>query len=77
MSDSTLWAAFRSPSPVDALRELVLQWKSAGVTQAAAEARLSDFLAVVSEDPLLDDDPIRDVFDFVVGFCSSQARLFS
>lgn len=42
MSDSVLWTAFRSPSPVEALRECVVQWKSAGVTQAEAEVEPGD-----------------------------------
>jgi hypothetical protein len=74
--DPSLQKALRAAEPVEALCELVLEWKRAGVTQAEATERLQCFLHEVQSDPLLDDDPIRDVLDFVVGYCSKGARLF-
>jgi hypothetical protein len=76
-SDDDLWAALRANGPVEALTTVVLAWKVRGVTAAEAEQRLTAFLHVVMNVGVLDeDDPVRDVLDFVTGECSPHSRLF-
>jgi hypothetical protein len=59
------------------LMRVVAAWKAAGCTQPEAELRLMAFLDEVLVLGRADeDDPVRDVLDFVTGFCSSDARLF-
>ena len=72
-----LWNALRSPEPVAALIELVKEWKVAGAAKAEVEHRLTKFLdEVMATGAHGQDDPVRDVLDLVVGFCSPEARLF-
>lgn len=75
--DQLLWSALRSAAPVEALKGVVLSWKAQGVLAAEAEHRLTAFLhRVLREGQPDEDDPVRDVLDFVTGFCSPHARLF-
>jgi hypothetical protein len=59
------------------LISIVEMWKEDGCNQAEAESRLTTFLhEVMAKGTLDEEDPVRDVLDFVVGFCSPNARLF-
>jgi len=76
-SNDALWSALGSPEPVAALIELVKEWKVAGAAKAEVEHRLTEFLHEVMATGAPDqDDPVRDVLDYVVGYCSPDARLF-
>jgi hypothetical protein len=72
-----MWLALRSNEAISALVALVLSWKSKGCDQAEAERRLTQFLSEVrAADPPIQEDPVLDVLDFVVGWCSPDACLF-
>jgi hypothetical protein len=75
--NAALWSALRSDEPIPGLIGVVEVWKSTGCTQSEAESRLTSFLhEVMAKGAVDEDDPVRDVLDLVVGFCSPQARLF-
>jgi hypothetical protein len=76
-SHESLWGALRSADPVASLTRAVKGWKVAGCTQAEAERRLTIFLEEVMANGAPDeDDPVRDVLDFVVGYCSGPMKIF-
>jgi len=76
-SHEALWQALRSTHPVAALTGTVKGWKAAGCTQAEAERRLTTFLEdVMANGGPDEDDPVRDVLDFVVGYCSDPMKIF-
>ena len=66
------WLAARGS--VEELHELVLRHKDGGLTQAEAYAALTQLLATAPDDEI--DDRIRDVLDFVVGWCSPHMRIW-
>ncbi|MEA2695940.1 MAG: hypothetical protein QOI66_211 [Myxococcales bacterium] len=48
-----------------------------GCSKESAERRLTRFLDDVMINGGVDqDDPVRDVLDFVTGYCSSHMRIF-
>jgi hypothetical protein len=56
---------------------VVKAWKDDGCTKDEARLRLVRFLDDVRAHGDQDqDDPVRDVLDFVVGFCRPDAKLF-
>jgi len=72
-----LWIALRSAVPLEALVQLVKEWKAAGASAAEAERRLTDFMAEVRRDGNPDeDDPVLETLDFVVGYCAVETLLF-
>jgi hypothetical protein len=76
-SEDRLWKALRSTSPFASLAEIVKEWKAQGCTQKDAESRLTAFVDEVRAKGLQDqEDPVLDVLDVVVGWCSPQTRLF-
>jgi len=75
-TDDAIAAALRSENPANALFNLVLEWKAQGCNQARATERLSQFLAQLPEGAIVEDGVVRDVLDFVVGFCSPDRRIF-
>jgi hypothetical protein len=60
----------------NSLLQLVLEWKAGGCTQAEAIERLTSFLERLPPEAEAEDDAIRDVLDFVTGFCSPHQRIF-
>jgi hypothetical protein len=79
-SHEQLWEAVppvRSADPVTSLTEIVKGWKRAGCSKESAERRLTAFLDDVMINGVVDqDDPVRDVLDFVTGYCSIQMKIF-
>jgi hypothetical protein len=72
-----LWSALRSADPVASLVAVVKAWKAAGCAQAEAERRLTAFLEDVrTNGESGEDDPVMDVLDFVVGYCSPSVKIF-
>ncbi len=71
-SHEHLWQALRSTDPLAALIEVVKEWKAEACPQDEAERRLSIFLDDVMTNGTTDqDDPVRDVLDFVVGYAAA------
>ena len=67
----------RSADPVTSLTEIVRGWKRAGCSKESAEDRLTRFLDEMMINGSVDqDDPVRDVLDFVTRYCSSHMKIF-
>lgn len=72
-----VWQALRSEDAVANLVSVVRGWKDEGCTKAEAEQRLTSVLGeVATSGTARQDESIREVLDFVTGFCSPRARIF-
>lgn len=70
-------AAQNSDHPVDSLTELVQRWKANGCSRQDAIERFSQLLREsIAFNSELREDAVRDVFDFIGGWCSPKADLF-
>jgi hypothetical protein len=69
--------ALRSPNPIVSLRALVLELSAEGQSKANILALFERFLAHLQENPAreADADAVRDVMDFLVGWCSPHMKL--
>ncbi|HEY5926194.1 MAG TPA: hypothetical protein VIV11_31130 [Kofleriaceae bacterium] len=66
------WVAARGS--VNELLQHVRAHKDAGLSQSDAYATLEHVLAAAPDDEI--DDRLRDVMDFVSGWCSPHARIW-
>ena len=66
------WLAARGS--VDELLAVVRALKQSGLTQADATEALNNALAAATDGEC--DDRIRDVLDFVAGWCPAHARIW-
>lgn len=72
-----LWHALRSGDATASLLVVVRAWKYSGCDLAEAERRSMTLLEEVAKGGTgQQDDAVRDALDFVVGFCSPDARIF-
>jgi hypothetical protein len=72
-----IWKALRSEDAVPKLVSVVHGWKNDGCTRAEAEERLAAVLAEVANSGTEEEDEsLREVLDFVTGYCSPHARIF-
>ena len=72
-----IWEALRSEDSVPKLLSVVLGWKDDGCTREEAERRLASVLAeVATRGTEEEDESLREVLDFVTGFCGPHARIF-
>lgn len=69
--------ALRSPDPVASLRALVLELSAEGQSKANILALFERFLTQLQDNPAreADADAVRDVMDFLVGWCSPHMKL--
>ena len=69
-----LQAAIRGGVSLEALRDELVRWRDAGVSQAEALASL-EALRVECVDEA-EEDRVRELMDFVVGFCAPRLRIY-
>jgi hypothetical protein len=69
--------ALRSANPIDSLRALVLELSTAGYRKPQIIERFEQHLTLLQTDPVreADADAVRDVLDFLVGWCSPHMKL--
>ncbi len=77
LTRTRLTTGLKSATPVDSLRQVVQDMKSAGNSQQEIYDLFVELLAMVRSDGTeQEDDAVRDVLDFIVGWCSPDMRLF-
>ncbi len=69
--------ALRSANPVESLRALVLELSAEGYHKAKIVEMFEQLLIRLQEDPgrETDADAVRDILDFLVGWCSPHMKL--
>ena len=74
---SQLETALRMPDPLTALSQVARNMKDAGTSQPEMYAIFNELLQAMQIDGTeQQDDAIRDVMDFIIGWCSPHQRLF-
>lgn len=80
MDDTTraqLTAAVKSNEPVAALAQIAREMKAAGKSQREVYDIFVELLELVQIDGVeQEDNAVRDVLDFIVGWCSPSAHIF-
>ena len=79
MKTSEFERCLSAPDPFQALRDLAQRLKAADLTQAQVQAAFSAFLELLvasGRDEQDAGDPLRDVLDLLVGWCSPSQCLF-
>ncbi len=79
MKTSEFERALSALDPFQALRDLALRMKAAGLTQAQVQVAFSAFLELLvasGRDEQDEGDSLRDVLDLIVGWCSPGRCLF-
>lgn len=72
-----LLPALRSPDPIAALSQIVREMKAAGKSQQEIYTSFSELLQVVQvSETEQEEDVIRDIMDFIAGWCSPGSRFF-
>jgi hypothetical protein len=69
--------ALRSSKPVDSLRALVLELSAEGYRKARIIKLFEELLSHLQKEPAreADADALRDVLDFLLGWCSPHMKL--
>ncbi len=69
--------ALHAPDPVDSLRTLVLELSVEGYSKARIIELFEEWLAYLQKFPEreADADAVRDVLDFLLGWCSPHMKL--
>ena len=69
--------ALHSANPVDSLRALVHELSAEGYRKAQIVAIFEQLLSQLQNEPVreADADAVRDVLDFLVGWCSPHVKL--
>lgn len=75
--EDRLEKALRSTTPVDSLRTLVLELSREGYRKSRIRELFEQLLIHLQEAPAreADADAVRDVLDFLVGWCSPHMKL--
>jgi len=75
--DTRFEKALRSDNPVDSLRAFVLELSTVGYRKPQIIELFEQRLTLLQADPEreADADAVRDVLDFLVGWCSPHMKL--